>query len=75
MANYCEICGRELKKSSGPIGPTCMKKFSNKNLTISHKVSDELRLKYLKKHDIFGDEDGQTKDAQAGTNSQTQASV
>lgn len=54
---YCIICGRELKKSNGPIGPVCAKKNNRQLKVTSARNSRKQELKYIeKKHDIFAGE-------------------
>lgn len=72
MARHCAICGKELKKSNGPIGPICMRKYANKNLSTSYRIPAAVQITYLKKHEIFGDDEyEQEKDDTTSSGSQT----
>ena len=53
----CHVCGRELKKSAGPIGPKCLQKLRNK--IPRRRVNS---WKQAAKYDIYGDLDGQKED-------------
>lgn len=67
---FCSICGKELKKTAGSIGPVCMRKQSLNAPRQVYRISKEVHIKYLKKHDLFAeDEDGQGQDetTSAGT--------
>lgn len=48
----CKICGRNLRKSEGPVGPSCLKKLYPKEKRNNYK-SDVISLL---KYDIFKEE-------------------
>ena len=67
MSNYCAVCGRELTKTSGPIGPKCLQKMRPRNMRIrgvTKKQSEKICIEY----DMFGENYGQTKDDMSGEN-------
>lgn len=69
MSKYCSICGRELKKSAGPIGPTCLRRTNRSLRRKSSKIPDHIMIDYLEKHDIFSEENyGQTKNDASSSN-------
>ena len=51
----CLICGRQLKKSPGIIGPGCLAKL--KGQLKSKRISTKEYVKYMAKHDLFADEE------------------
>lgn len=55
--SHCIVCGRKLKRSTGPVGPTCLKRQGNSESgkKITHKKSD--RCKFVSRHDIFEEEE------------------
>lgn len=48
---YCTACGRPLKKSSGPIGPTCARKLSGKSG--KNGKNSVMKIRFVSKYDIF----------------------
>ena len=54
MVRHCEICGREIEKTVGPIGPTCMRKFATTKRKI-HRIPKSIQIEYARMHDIFPD--------------------
>ena len=62
MSRYCVMCGRELTKTTGPIGPKCLQKIRPKNKRVA-RASKTQQRKILAKYDIYGGlEGGQRKD-------------
>lgn len=74
MAKYCSVCGRELKKSEGPIGPKCLQKMRPKNLR-TRRISREKYAAVWEQYDLFGGEDGQTEDGTASESTEGQENV
>lgn len=68
MSHYCSICGRELTRSNGPIGPKCLQKMKPKSLR-SKTLSTTQYVKMAAKYDMYGESDGQGKNDQTGENS------
>lgn len=59
MSNYCTICGRELTKSAGPVGPKCLQKLQPRN----HRVRGLTKKQYEKlcaNYNMYGEYDEQT---------------
>lgn len=72
MAHYCQVCGKKLQKTHGPVGPVCLKKYGNKNLKCT-RVPKQVLTDYLKKHDLFGDNDEQGQNAETSSDTSSQA--
>jgi hypothetical protein len=53
MDRYCEVCGRKLTTSLGPIGPVCLKKLTTKNIQQKSGMSKDDYVKQLEENDIF----------------------
>lgn len=60
MAIYCTICGKELHKSLGPIGPKCLQKIMPRNKRRT-SIRTEYKTYYQHHEDFFGDLDDQEK--------------
>lgn len=45
---YCTVCGRALRKSPGPVGPTCARKQSGKK-----RKNAAMKIRFVSKYDIF----------------------
>lgn len=60
---WCLVCGRKLKKSSGPIGPTCLKKFQTHNIRVQNVPSDEA-IQALEENDLFEEDEGEQRQDQ-----------
>jgi hypothetical protein len=64
MGIFCSVCGKELVKSNGPIGPTCLRRLKPKNLRKYN--SNSAYIKMFGNQDFFGeDKDGQKQDGSA----------
>lgn len=64
---HCHVCGRELTKSPGPIGPKCLQKLKGKS-----RVARFSRAQYIKmaaKHDMYGELNGQKENDATSKNS------
>jgi len=53
MSNYCRVCGRELKKTNGPIGPKCLQKIKGKSPRKVVKTSKSKFAKMAAKYDMY----------------------
>ena len=73
MSGYCAVCGRELKKSIGPIGPKCLKKMKPHSLRLDKKDTKSQRMMMAEKYDMYLEEEksGQEQAHAAGQNSAT----
>lgn len=67
MSHYCSVCGRELVKTSGPIGPTCLKKIKPRNSRVRGITKKQFE-KICVKYDMYGENDGQTEDDSSSEN-------
>ena len=54
MSNYCTVCGRELTKSAGPIGPKCSQKLRPRNRRI-RGLNKKQYEKLCSKYDMYGE--------------------
>lgn len=61
MSHYCSVCGRELTKTDGPIGPKCLQKIRPKNARV-RGITKAQYLKMWAKYDMYGENDGQEED-------------
>lgn len=67
MSHYCAVCGRELIKTNGPVGPKCLKKSQPRNrriIGLTKKQHEKIGAKY----DMYGGSNGQTEDDEASEN-------
>ncbi len=71
MSKYCQICGRELTKSAGPIGPKCLQKLKGKS-SRGTRLSKAQYIKMAAKHDMYGDLNGQEEDESTSKSSEEQ---
>lgn len=71
MSHYCTVCGRELIKTSGPIGPTCLRKTQPRNRRVRGLTRKQCEIICIK-HDMYGGNDGQTEDDASGENPEGQ---
>ncbi len=67
MAHYCSVCGRELVKTSGPIGPVCLKKIKPRNARVRGITKKQFE-KICVKYDMYGENDGQREDDSSSEN-------
>lgn len=58
MSVYCSVCGRELKKSEGPIGPKCLQKMRPRNRRAS-RISKAQYIRMWAKHDMYKGQNGE----------------
>lgn len=65
MSNYCTVCGRELTKSLGPIGPKCLQKMRPRNHRI-RGVTKKQHEKLCIKYDMYGENYGQAENDATG---------
>lgn len=65
MSRYCSVCGRELTRSIGPIGPKCLQKIRGKTSRGGIRPSKAQYIKMAAKHDMYGGADGQKEDEAA----------
>jgi len=61
MPHYCTVCGRELTKTAGPIGPKCLQKLQPRNRRIRGLTKQQYE-KISIKYDMYGEDHGQTED-------------
>ena len=62
MPNYCTVCGRELTKTAGPIGPKCLQKLQPRNRRVRGLTKKQYE-KLCAKYDMYyGENNGQTED-------------
>lgn len=71
MSHYCMVCGRELIKTSGPIGPTCLKKIQPRNRRVRGLTKKQYN-NICSKYDMYRGTDGQTEDDTPGESSEGQ---
>lgn len=71
MSHYCIVCGRELIKTSGPIGPTCLRKTQPRNRRVRGLTRRQCE-KICAKYDMYGENNGQTKNDASGENPEGQ---
>lgn len=65
---YCSVCGRELTKSAGPVGPKCLQKLRPRNRR-ARGLTQKQYEKICAKYDMYyGEHDGQTEN---GTSSES----
>ncbi len=57
MTRHCRVCGKELKKTAGDIGPKCLQKIQPKNRRIG-RTSKQQYIKIWSKYDLYGDANG-----------------
>ena len=65
MSPHCTVCGRELVKTSGPIGPTCLRKIQPRNRRtrkLTKKQYENICLKY----DIYSSPEARQRKGYAG---------
>ncbi len=65
MSRYCTVCGRELTKSEGPIGPKCLQKLKPRNIR-APRARKAHYGKIAAKYDMYGGENGQEEDDRTG---------
>ena len=49
MSSYCVVCGRELTKTVGPVGPKCLQKLRPRNIRVrgmTKKQHEKICIKY-----------------------------
>lgn len=61
MSNYCSVCGRELTKTEGPIGPKCLQKMRPRNIRV-RRITKAQYIKMWAKYDMYGDNNGPEED-------------
>lgn len=70
MARYCSICGRELKKSEGPIGPKCLQKIKPRNIRTISASKLKAYAEMAAKFDLYSEDiDGQEETGETGESS------
>ncbi len=69
MSNYCAMCGRELTKTVGPVGPKCLQKMQPRNVRVRGATKKQ-HEKICAKYDMYGGYDGQTEDDASGESSE-----
>ena len=62
MSHYCTVCGRELTKTDGPIGPKCLQKMRPRNRR-RHRSRTGGHIGHS--YDLYGGTHGQEKDERA----------
>lgn len=67
MSHYCSICGRELKKTAGPIGPKCLQKLQPRNMRMP-RLSKKQHEEICKRYDMYGEDNEQRKTNATGEN-------
>ena len=65
MPSYCAVCGRELTKTAGPVGPKCLQKLRPRNIRVKG-VTKKQHEKICAKYDMYGEHNGQTEDDTSG---------
>ena len=65
MSHYCAVCGRELIKTSGPIGPTCLRKIQPRNRRVRGLTKKQYE-NICAKYDMYGGNNGQAEDDTSG---------
>ena len=71
MSNYCAVCGRELTKSAGPVGPKCLQKLQPRNRRVRGLTKKQYE-KLCAKYDMYGENDEQTEDDTSSESSEGQ---
>lgn len=61
MSRYCSVCGRELTKTEGPIGPKCLQKMRPRNIRV-RGITKAQHMKMWAKYDMYGDNNGPKED-------------
>ena len=57
MIRRCKICGKQLKKTVGDIGPGCLRKISGRKTKKIARLSRKGYLRQLRGQDMFGGDD------------------
>lgn len=65
MPHYCSVCGRELTKTNGPIGPKCLQKMRPRNIRTCN-ITKSQYLKMWARYDMYGENNGQEEDDGTG---------
>lgn len=61
MSHYCAVCGRELTKTDGPIGPKCLQKMRPRNIR-KRGITKAQYIRMWAKYDMYGETNGQKED-------------
>lgn len=64
MSRYCTVCGRELTKTSGDIGPRCLQKMKPRNMR-QYKITKAQQCKICAKYDLYGENNGSRQNDEA----------
>ncbi|MHA2279508.1 MAG: hypothetical protein ACXAC5_01265 [Promethearchaeota archaeon] len=71
MSHYCSVCGRELTKTDGPIGPKCLQKMRPRNMR-NRGITKSQYIRMWAKYDMYGGINGQKKDDAASEDTEGQ---
>lgn len=71
MSHYCSVCGRELRKTAGPIGPKCLQKMRPRNIRARH-ITKAQHNKMWTKYDMYGGNNEPEKDDSTSESSEGQ---
>lgn len=68
MSHYCSVCGRELTKTAGPIGPKCLQKMKPRNIRVK-RVSKAQYSKISASYDMYGGNQSEQREDDASSES------
>lgn len=68
MSRYCVVCGRELTKTMGPVGPKCLQKIRPRNMRI-RRIS---KAQFSASYDMYGGDNGQKENDETSEDSEGQ---
>lgn len=74
MSSYCVVCGRELTKTAGPIGPKCLQKLRPRNIRVRGTTKKQ-HEKICANYDMYGEYNEQTEDGTSSKNFEGQEAV